>query len=132
MARTAYDKLQSLKIPQRFQESIDLGSVTIRSKPFHDSEELLPMCYRCSTTNPLLNNKGNQCINCRQPFVYSFSSFEVLPLVEFVLEDGISDEEALKLIEKDSAKSGSRKKNSSTWQERDMGSILHAVHSMIV
>ena len=30
--------LQSLKIPQRFQESIDLGSVTIRSKPFHDNE----------------------------------------------------------------------------------------------
>ena len=38
-------------------------------------QELLPLCYRCSTTNPLLNNKGNQCINCRQPFVYSFSSF---------------------------------------------------------
>lgn len=38
-------------------------------------QELQPMCYRCSTTNPLLNNKGNQCINCRQPFVYSFSSF---------------------------------------------------------
>ena len=29
---------KSLKIPQRFQEAIDLGSVTIRSKPFHDSE----------------------------------------------------------------------------------------------
>ena len=29
---------QSLKIPPRFQEAIDLGSVTIRSKPFHDSE----------------------------------------------------------------------------------------------
>lgn len=44
----------------------------------------------------------------------------------------VSDEEALKLIEKDSAKSGSRKKDSSTWQERDMGSILHAVHNTIV
>ena len=30
--------LQSLKIPQRFQEPIDVGSVTIRSKPFHDNE----------------------------------------------------------------------------------------------
>ena len=30
--------MQSLKIPLRFQESIDLGSVTIRSKPFHDNE----------------------------------------------------------------------------------------------
>lgn len=38
-------------------------------------QEVLPLCYRCSTTNPLLNSKGNHCINCRQPFVYSFSSF---------------------------------------------------------
>lgn len=30
--------LKSLKIPPRFQEAIDLGSVTIRSKPFHDGE----------------------------------------------------------------------------------------------
>ncbi|XP_020611190.1 intraflagellar transport protein 122 homolog isoform X2 [Orbicella faveolata] len=121
MARTAYDKLQSLKIPPRFQEAIDLGSVTIRSKPFHDSEELLPLCYRCSTTNPLLNNKGNHCINCRQPFVYSFSSFEVLPLVEFVLEDGISDEEALKLIEIEPSRGPEKKR--SNWQERDMGNF---------
>lgn len=44
----------------------------------------------------------------------------------------VSDEEALKLIEKDSSKSGSRKKSSSTWQERDMGSILHVDHNTIV
>ncbi|XP_048590687.1 intraflagellar transport protein 122 homolog isoform X2 [Nematostella vectensis] len=121
MARTAFDKLQALKIPTRFQEAIDLGSVTIRSKPFHDNEELLPMCYRCSTTNPLLNNKGNQCINCRQPFVYSFSSFEVLPLVEFVLEDDISDEEAIKLIEAEPT--NQRRKDLSKWQTTDMGNV---------
>lgn len=33
------------------------------------------MCYRCSTNNPLLNNLGNVCINCRQPFVFSASSY---------------------------------------------------------
>ena len=33
------------------------------------------MCYRCSTTNPLLNNQGRICINCQQPFVHSFVSF---------------------------------------------------------
>ncbi|KAK3754001.1 hypothetical protein QZH41_009256 [Actinostola sp. cb2023] len=44
MARTAYDKLQALKIPPRFQESIDIGSITIRSKPFHDNEvKVLPL-----------------------------------------------------------------------------------------
>ena len=38
LARHAFEKLQQLKVPVRFQESIDLGSVAIRSKPFSDSE----------------------------------------------------------------------------------------------
>ena len=38
LARHAYEKLQQLRVPSRFQESIDLGSITVRSKPFHDSE----------------------------------------------------------------------------------------------
>uniref|UniRef100_A0A8C0ZAZ5 Intraflagellar transport protein 122 homolog n=1 Tax=Cyanistes caeruleus TaxID=156563 RepID=A0A8C0ZAZ5_CYACU len=99
LARHAYDKLHGLQIPDRFQKSVELGSLTIRSKPFHDSEELVPLCYRCSTNNPLLNNLGNVCINCRQPFVFSASSYEVLHLVEFYLEDGITDEEAVALID---------------------------------
>ncbi|MEQ2219933.1 hypothetical protein ILYODFUR_000177 [Ilyodon furcidens] len=101
LARYAYEKLQELHIPSRFLESIELGSLTIRSKPFHDSEDLIEdmMCYRCSTNNPLLNNQGSVCINCRQSFIYSASSYEVLPLVQFYLEEGISDEEALSLID---------------------------------
>ncbi|XP_008336620.1 intraflagellar transport protein 122 homolog [Cynoglossus semilaevis] len=57
------------------------------------------MCYRCSTNNPLLNTRGSVCINCRQPFIYSASSYEVLPLVQFYLEEGVSDEEAVSLID---------------------------------
>uniref|UniRef100_A0A3B5B9M3 Intraflagellar transport protein 122 homolog n=1 Tax=Stegastes partitus TaxID=144197 RepID=A0A3B5B9M3_9TELE len=97
LARYSYEKLQELHIPSRFHESIELGNLVIRSKPFHDSEGM--MCYRCSTNNPLLNNQGSVCINCRQPFIYSASSYEVLPLVQFYLEEGISDEEALSLID---------------------------------
>ncbi|KAM6121200.1 intraflagellar transport protein 122 homolog [Pterocles gutturalis] len=114
LARHAYDKLQGLQIPARFQKSIELGSLTIRSKPFHDSEELVPLCYRCSTNNPLLNNLGNICINCRQPFVFSASSYEVLHLVEFYLEDGITDEEAIALIDLEAPRSNRR---ASKWQE---------------
>ncbi|KAM8758929.1 intraflagellar transport protein 122 homolog isoform 3-T3 [Rhynchonycteris naso] len=99
LARDAYEKLRGLRIPARFQKSIELGSITIRAKPFHDNEELVPLCYRCSTNNPLLNNLGNVCINCRQPFVFSASSYEVLHLVEFYLEKGITDEEAVSLID---------------------------------
>ncbi|ELU12491.1 hypothetical protein CAPTEDRAFT_164190 [Capitella teleta] len=114
LARYAFEKLQSLRSPVRFQEAIDLGSITIRSKPFHDGEDMLPMCYRCSTTNPLLNNQGNFCINCRQPFVHSFVSFEVLPLVEFFLEEGIDDDEALFLLESEPVKS---ERDTSKWKE---------------
>ncbi|XP_069340502.1 intraflagellar transport protein 122 homolog isoform X7 [Eulemur rufifrons] len=113
LARHAYDKLQGLQIPARFQKSIELGSLTIRSKPFHDSEELVPLCYRCSTNNPLLNNLGNVCINCRQPFVFSASSYEVLHLVEFYLEEGITDEEAVSLIDLEAP----RPKRENKWQE---------------
>lgn len=85
--------------PCQIPKSIELGTLTIRAKPFHDSEELVPLCYRCSTNNPLLNNLGNVCINCRQPFVFSASSYDVLHLVEFYLEEGITDEEAISLID---------------------------------
>ncbi|KAM6062280.1 intraflagellar transport protein 122 homolog isoform 6-T6 [Chlamydotis macqueenii] len=114
LARHAYEKLQGLQIPARFQKSIELGSLTIRSKPFHDSEELVPLCYRCSSNNPLLNNLGNVCINCRQPFVFSASSYEVLHLVEFYLEDGITDEEAVALIDLEAPRLN---KKENKWQE---------------
>ncbi|XP_074169060.1 intraflagellar transport protein 122 homolog isoform X4 [Rhinolophus sinicus] len=75
--------------------------------------ELVPLCYRCSTNNPLLNNLGNVCINCRQPFVFSASSYEVLHLVEFYLEEGITDEEAVSLIDLEAP----RHKHENKWQE---------------
>uniref|UniRef100_A0A8C6JTT4 Intraflagellar transport protein 122 homolog n=1 Tax=Melopsittacus undulatus TaxID=13146 RepID=A0A8C6JTT4_MELUD len=121
LARYAYDKLQGLHIPARFQKSIELGSLTIRSKPFHDSEELVPLCYRCSTNNPLLNNLGNVCVNCRQPFVFSASSYEVLHLVEFYLEDGITDEEAVALIDLEAPRLNKRENK---WQETMNGESL--------
>ncbi len=46
-----------------------------------------------------------RCNNCGQPFIHSFVSFEILPLVEFQLEEGISDGEAMNLIEASSGTS---------------------------
>uniref|UniRef100_A0A674NEH9 Intraflagellar transport protein 122 homolog n=1 Tax=Takifugu rubripes TaxID=31033 RepID=A0A674NEH9_TAKRU len=99
LARYCCEKLQGLYIPSCYQQSIELCSLAIRSKPFQDNEVRNMMCYRCSTHNPLLNNQGCVCINCKQPFIYSASSYEVLPLMQFYLEDGISDEEAVSLID---------------------------------
>ena len=42
---------------------------------------------------------GNRCNNCGQCFVHSFVSFEILPLVEFQLDEGITDKEAEMLIQ---------------------------------
>jgi len=114
LARHVLEKIQSLKIPRRFRENVDLASLMVKSKPYHDNEELLTMCYRCSSTNPLMNNRGNQCINCAQPFVHSWVSFEILPLVEFQLEDGITDVEAMRLIESDSGGASEADK----WRDR--------------
>ena len=46
---------------------------------------------------------------------------EVLPLVEFVLEDGITDEEAIQILDLSIPK---QKKEEKNWQESRMGSIL--------
>ncbi|TNN48272.1 Intraflagellar transport protein 122 [Liparis tanakae] len=76
------------------------------------------MCYRCSTNNPLLNSQGSVCINCRQPFIYSASSYEVLPLMQFYLEEGTSDEEAVALIDLEVPHADQR---DARWQEVDQG-----------
>jgi len=101
LARQAYQRLLSLKIPKSWTDQVDLAFLTIRTKPFNDKEELLPVCYRCSSSNTLLSASGDKCSNCGHRFVRSFWSFETLPLVQFFLEDNISPEEAQKLIDAD-------------------------------
>lgn len=54
------------------------------------------MCYRCSNYSPHLH--GNRCPNCHQEYVFSYVSFEILPLAEFSPDDGISDQEAERLL----------------------------------
>ncbi|KAL1466538.1 hypothetical protein MTO96_042660, partial [Rhipicephalus appendiculatus] len=99
LARHCYERLQNLYVPLRFRDTLDLAALTVRSKPFSDAQDLLPLCYRCSSTNPLINPRGRCCVNCGQPFVHSFIAFEVLPLVEFTLAEGISDAEAFEILE---------------------------------
>eukprot|EP00798_Chlamydomonas_sp_ICE-L_P028208 gene28208-31309_t len=101
LARFAYNKLQTLVLPSAWQAEVDLQSILVRSRPFSDSEDLLPVCYRCSTTNPLLNTQGDYCINCGAPFIRSFVTFEHLPLVEFELSPDITDEDAERLLGED-------------------------------
>mmetsp|Transcript_5353 Transcript_5353/g.11710 ORF Transcript_5353/g.11710 Transcript_5353/m.11710 type:complete len:1236 (+) Transcript_5353:188-3895(+) len=101
LARFAYNKLQTLVLPSQWQAEVDMQSIIVRSKPFSDAEDLQPVCYRCSTTNPLLNTQGDFCINCGAPFIRSFVTFEQLPLVEFELDNDITDDEAQRILGED-------------------------------
>lgn len=85
LARQAFEKLLQMKLRPEWLKQVDLTSMTLQTKPYSDKDELLPVDYRSSTTNPLLNpnGTGDVCINSGHPFVRSFVSFENLPLVEF-------------------------------------------------
>ncbi|KAJ3136146.1 hypothetical protein HK100_002072 [Physocladia obscura] len=101
LARYGYERLQHYKIPPEWETLTNIASLTLRGKPSTDREDLLPQCYVCSTVNPMLNSKGDSCIECKEKFIRSLYSFQILPLVEFVLAEGISDSEALTLINKE-------------------------------
>ncbi|KAG6796046.1 intraflagellar transport protein [Apis mellifera caucasica] len=97
------EKLRKIKIPINQFSHLEISNLNARASSYKDPEELLPLCYKCSTFNPLLpsNNEG-KCVQCGLKFQYSFVMFEILPLVEFELEESISDEEAEKLINESS------------------------------
>lgn len=112
LARFAYDRLNLMRVPPAWRDQLDLDMLTVQAKPVRDTPEILPVCYRCGASNPLLapaanaasasghsgQDKGDSCTNCGHPFVRSFLSFEVLPLVEFRADPALSYEEALDLI----------------------------------
>ena len=62
----------------------------------------------------------NEKFECKYP-VIDLCIAEVLPLVEFVLEDGITDEEAIQILDLSIPK---QKKEEKNWQESRMGGIL--------
>jgi intraflagellar transport protein 122 len=107
LARFAYDSLGKLKLPGSREAEVHLDMLKIQAKPIMDNADHTPVCYRCSSTNPFLNpfsskyTKGDVCINCGHPFVRSFITFDVLPLVEFVPDPSITDDEAIAMIRED-------------------------------
>ncbi|CAI5448171.1 unnamed protein product [Caenorhabditis angaria] len=96
-ARQALEQLTHLRIPHFFESQIDVMTLNIRAKPFSDTELMQPMCYRCGLNNPFLG--GLSCIHCQTPFIISFVTFDVLPLVEFQIDPEISHDEAVELIQ---------------------------------
>ncbi len=96
LARKVYQRLLTLNLPPKWRREVEVGALTIRTKPFTDKEELT--CHRCRSSNPLLSARGSRCVVCGHEFVYSAIGWDVLPLVEFQLDEGISDAEAARLM----------------------------------
>lgn len=98
---------RAAQISDAFREHVDVGALSVRSKPLTDAEELLPLCYRCSSQNPLLG--GNSCTVCKHPLITSTHSREFLPLVEFAPEEGLGPAVVSRLIENDTTHGAKRK-----------------------
>lgn len=99
LAREAHNRLQGLRLSNRSRDRADIDALIARAQPLRDSDDLLECCFRCGTTNPLLGAAGDVCINCGTSFQRSLASFDLLPLVEFQLDEGISEAEARSLID---------------------------------
>jgi intraflagellar transport protein 122 len=70
LARHAYDRLARLQLPAAKAAEVELDLLVVQAKHVRDNPDLLPVCYRCSATNPLLNPftskfaKADVCNNC--------------------------------------------------------------------
>lgn len=72
------DQLRAMKIPANLLAQVETSTLAARSYPYRDPEELLPLCYKCSTFNPLLptnNVSGSNCSQCGLKFQHSFVMF---------------------------------------------------------
>jgi intraflagellar transport protein 122 len=97
-ARLGYEVLSSMKVPDHMMEEIEVEALKIRSKPFQDKDGFAFNCNRCMNIQPLVNQKGDFCVNCGAPVVRNFGSFDTLPLVEFVPEGNIPIAKAIELL----------------------------------
>jgi len=126
-ARFSFERLNTLIIPQSWQDKIDYEIISIRSKPYLDKDNLMPLCYRCLNNNPLLNTKGDICTTCGGEFIRSPLSNEILPLVEFKPKQGISLEDAINYVK--SNKKGNKSKKQFTETSGKNTLIIHNTQS---
>jgi intraflagellar transport protein 122 len=47
--------MMCFQVSPEWQNDIDLAIILVRAQPFSDREDLLPVCWRCGTTNAMLN-----------------------------------------------------------------------------
>ncbi len=88
---------------------VELSSLLIKSKPFSDKEDLLPICYRCMNSNHVIS-PGNKCSSCMHEFLNSFINFDNVPLVEFKVDPKITHRKVIELLHSEKPKIQKKKK----------------------
>ncbi|KAI5069141.1 hypothetical protein GOP47_0015442 [Adiantum capillus-veneris] len=102
-ARSAYARLQGLRVPASWMDRLDVAALAVRARAAVSDESSprleCPCCYCCGSPLPVVSPSWkDECSLCLQPVIRSFVSFEQLPIVEFFLEEGITHETAKKLL----------------------------------
>ena len=72
------ERLRGMRIPDNLLAQIEVSTLGARAYQYRDPEELLPLCYRCSTFNSLLpgnNTPSDRCVQCGLKFQHSFVMF---------------------------------------------------------
>jgi intraflagellar transport protein 122 len=98
-SKYALDKLLQMKLPQGWNDTVQLLALLIKAKPAADPEEFHTVCFQCSYTLSFMNTKEMSCTNCLEPHVLSFYSFGHLPMIQFSPDVSLSEEEVLKLLQ---------------------------------
>ncbi|TPX34245.1 hypothetical protein SmJEL517_g03062 [Synchytrium microbalum] len=101
LSQTCFEGLSHLRFPFQWTEAVEVGAVTIRGRSPIDAENLLPVCPSCMTIGVLLDDTGPRCRSCLEPTVWSFYSFDALPLTQFQPEHDVSSSEARHLLSLD-------------------------------
>lgn len=104
-SRFCFEKLNDLNIPKAWKSKIEFEIMTIRAKAYTDNESQLSLCFKCLSSNPILNLNDDKCTLCGNIFIRSQISYEILPLVEFKLPSHIVDNKAKELISLSASKS---------------------------
>lgn len=92
-----------------------------------DPEDLHPVCYNCHESTETLDfevsirrfrfterlDQEDVCARCGHPFMRCFVTFDILPVTEIFLEDGISLNDVKAILESSSTHSDELSENSS-------------------
>ncbi|MCO5559215.1 hypothetical protein L7F22_012810 [Adiantum nelumboides] len=133
-ARSAYTRLQGLRVPASWMDKLDVAALTVRARAAVSDESSprleCPCCYCCGSPLPVVSPSWkDECSLCLQPVIRSFVSFEQLPIVEFFLEDGIAHETAKKLLKSRPYNKSSDRLNQHNGKQPNEGHWRTMLHS---